>query len=224
VRSHRWLVGGLAVAIGSLCLWPARACAADESAGESRYTAPGVLGGLRAGPVLSLGAPDGLRADLALRYRGVVSMGAGLGTLPSFPVPGMNAKVTRIGGDAWVRWHPMRGAFFVGAGAGYTQLRGTMQMPVRAFRVTSTAQADAYAGDFYVCPQLGLQWVLPHGITLGFDAGVELPIATREPTYAASQYGLVVPVNGTGSVATAMHYASKSAVPYVHLLNVGVFL
>lgn len=203
---------------------PADPAAADRATAPSRYTERSLLGPVRIGPVVSVGALDGGRIDLAFRYAGIVSAGAGISTLPSVPVPGANATLVRVGGDGWVRWHPWRGAFFVGAGAGYTQMKGTLTMPLHAFRTASTAHADAYAGDFYLAPQVGMQWMLPHGITLGFDAGAEVPVATRGPTYDASKYGLVMPVNGTGSLADAMHYASRSPVPFIHLLNVGVFL
>lgn len=229
-RTRRSLAAGLTA--GALLLQSATAEAAgpadpalvEPTAAPSHTTERSLFGPVQVGPVASLGAPDGGRIDLAFRYAGIVSAGAGVSMLPSVPVPGANATLVRVGGDGWVRWHPLNGAFFVGAGAGYTQMKGTLTMPITAFRATSTAQAHAYAGDFYVSPQVGMQWMLPHGITLGFDAGAEVPVATRGPTYDASKYGLVTSVNGTGALASAMHYASRSPVPFVHLLNVGVFL
>jgi hypothetical protein len=59
---------------------------------------------------------------------------------------------------------------------------------------------------------------------VGFDAGVEIPLATREPTFDVARYGLVIPIEVQGQVADAARYVTTLPVPVIHLLEVGYAL
>jgi hypothetical protein len=99
-----------------------------------------------------------------------------------------------------------------------------MTQQVTVFHQSQGIVTHAYANAVYVAPQLGFQWMLPLGLTVGFDAGVQIPVATRDPTFDAARYGLVIPIEVQGQVADAARYVTTLPVPVIHLLEVGYAL
>ena len=190
----------------------------------SRYTSRGLLGPFRAGPTVGLGVPDGFRFGAFTKWRGILGGGAAFSLLPQTTVPGVNAQILRASGEIFTRVHPFRGAFFLGVAGGYAQTRGTMSEQTTAFHQSQRVVVNAYARAVYVAPQLGFQWMLPLGLTVGFDAGVEIPIATDGPSFDATKYGLIVPVEAKGTVASATRYVTTMPIPVIHLLEVGYAL
>ena len=198
--------------------------APEKPAPSSRYTSRGLLGPVRAGPTVGFGVPDGVRFGVFTKWRGILGGGAAFSLLPQTTVPGVNAQIVRASGEVFARVHPFRGAFFLGVAGGYAQTKGTMTEQTEAFRQTQRVVVNAYARAFYVAPQLGFQWMLPLGLTVGCDAGVEIPVATDGPSFDATRYGLIVPVEAKGTVANATRYVTTMPVPVIHLLEVGYAL
>lgn len=218
----------VALVVGSFA--PARARAASPPPGadvpspRSVYTDEGRLGAVRLVPTVGAGAPDGLRFGVFAKWKGLLAAGGAFSMMPETTIPGIDAAVTRVSGEAFARVHPFRGAFFVGVAGGYAQTKGTMADERMAFRQMQRVETRGYANAIYVAPHVGFQWMLPMGMTLGFDAGVEIPIASNEPTFDAAKYGLVVPIEGTGSAADATHWVATMPVPVVHVLELGYAL
>lgn len=190
----------------------------------SVYRREGLLGPVRIGPTIGFGAPDGVRFGLFAKWRGLLSAGGAFSILPDLTVPGLDAQLIRASGEAFVRVHPFRGAFFLGLAGGYVQTKGTLAQERTAFRQVQRVETHAYASAAYVAPHLGFQWQTAFGMTLGCDAGVEIPIGGDAPTFDAAKYGLVLPIEGKGAVADAMTYVTTRPVPVVHLLEVGFAL
>ncbi len=201
---------------------PARA--PDAPAVVSRYTEQGLLGSFRLGPTVGAGAPDGARLGLFGKWRGLLGAGAAFSYLPDTPLPGTAATTRRASAEAFARVFPFRNAFFLGVAGGYAQTKGTMSEDRLAFRQMQKVDAHAYASVVYISPHAGFQWMLTQRLTLGFDVGVELPIVSDAPSFDAAKYGLVVPIEGKGSVADAMRYTAKAPVPVIHLLEIGYAL
>ncbi|AKV01167.1 hypothetical protein AKJ09_07830 [Labilithrix luteola] len=234
-RARRLVASGFAfsVAVATLCASataraeapPARDTKeAPPAESSSVYTDGGLLGPLRFGPTIGVGAPDGGRVSFAFKYAGVLALGASGAYLPETEIPTTGASVKRVGGEAFARVHPFRGAFFLEFAAGYAQTKGAVTEETEAFNKATSVSGHAYAATTYLAPKLGYQWMLPLGITAGFDIGVEIPVHSRGPTYDVSKYGLVQPVEASGPVATAMRYVATGVVPVVHLLDLGFML
>jgi len=196
----------------------------DVPVSPSLYTSEGLLGPVRLVPTVGVGVPDGLRLGLFAKWRGLLAAGGAFSYLPDTPVPGTEATVIRVAGEAFARVHPFRGAFFVGLAGGLTQTKGTLAEQRLAFNQMQRVEAHAYALTLYVAPHAGFQWMLPLRLTIGFDVGVEIPLATQAPSFDAAKYGLVFPIEGKGTVADAMRYVSTMPVPVVHLLEIGYAL
>lgn len=197
---------------------------ARRPATSSVYTEEGVLGPVRLVPAIGVGAPDGMRFGVFAKWKGVLAAGGAFSMLPDTKLPGVDADVRRVSGELFARVHPFQGAFFLGVAGGYAQTKGTVAEQRMAFRQVQSVETRGYASALYVAPHLGFQWMLPMGMTVGFDAGVEIPVATREPTFDAAKYGLVVPIEGTGTAADATHWVATMPVPVLHLLELGYAL
>jgi hypothetical protein len=197
---------------------------------EADPEAGGLLGPVRAGPLVGVSAPDGISMGMVARYK---FMGLGLsgGYLPEVAIPGIDAKLTRmsLGGD--VRIYPFGGAFFFGAAIGYAQMKGTAERTVRAYKQSSTAVGSVFASGGFVGPQLGFLWTIPVGadprsprIAIGTDVTLAVPFATTEPRYAVSKYGLTTGVEGTGKIAAVVDWVQSHPTPVLNLLRLGVVL
>jgi hypothetical protein len=188
------------------------------------YREYGVLGPVRTGPTVGFGAPDGVRVGAFVKWQGLLAGGAAVSYLPTMDIPGTEASVVRVSGEAFARIHPFRGAFFLGCAGGYAQTKGTMAQTQVAFRQSQLVETHAYMNAVYVAPHLGFQWMLPLHLTAGFDIGVEIPVVTTGPEFDAAKYGLVIPIEAKGAVADATRRLSAMPVPVIHLLEIGYAL
>ncbi len=190
----------------------------------SVYTADGLLGPVRVGPTVGIGAPDGLRFGLFTTWKGLLGAGGALSVIPSLGVPGAApGKVSRFTGEGFLRVHPFRGAFFAGLAGGVAKTDGITSKLAVANDPSSRADLHASSTAVYLAPHLGFRWMLSFGLTIGFDAGVEIPVISSKAEFdaTASASGQIQDVPGKGKIATAMNYAASKPVPVLHLLEVG---
>ena len=182
-------------------LGAAAATDVDDADERSVYTKQGALGSTRLTPCVGFGLPDGIRFSASVKLGGIVSIGGAFATLPRLTIPTTDATLARNAGEGFVRLHPFRGAFFVGLAGGYASTNGTYTEVVRGQTVALTGTT----GTGYVAPHLGVQFVLPFSMTIGFDAGVQIPIATRR----------------TGDLAEVLEIVTTKPIPVIHLLELG---
>ena len=189
----------------------------------SVYTKDGLLGPVRLGPTVGIGAPDGLRFGLFTTWKGLLGAGGALSLIPTFGVPQASpAQVSRFSGEGFLRVHPFRGAFFAGLAGGVAKTEGsTSMLAVKGEPASSRVALRASAAAVYLAPHLGFRWMLPFGMTVGFDAGVEIPVASSKAEFNARAQGETQDLPGKGKIATAMNYAASKPIPVLHLLEVG---
>ncbi len=199
-------------------------------ASEPDPEAGGLLGPVRAGPLVGVSAPDGISMGMVARYK-FLGLGLSGGYLPEVGIPGMDAKLTRMSLGADLRIYPFGGAFFFGAAIGYAQMKGTAERTVRAYKQSSTAVGSVFASGGFVGPQLGFLWTIPVGadprsprIAIGTDVTLAVPFATTEPRYSVSKYGLTTGVEGTGKIAAVVDWVQSHPTPVLNLLRLGVVL
>jgi len=197
---------------------------AESPPAESVYVQEGLLGPVRVGPTIGGGVPDGFRFGAFAKWRGLLAGGGAFSYLPELTVPGVGAQVTRMSGEAFVRIHPLRGAFFVGIAGGYVRTEAALARTKSVSGRSQLVATEADASSLFLAPHLGFQWMFPFGMTAGFDIGVEIPIAPSGPSFRAASGGAFVPVEGTGKVADAMRTATTTPVPVIHVLELGYAL
>jgi hypothetical protein len=227
LSSTRFRAAGLATALAVTALSSIASAepAADVPASSgSVYTSEGLLGPVRLVPTIGAGAPDGMRFGVFAKWKGLLAVGGAFSMLPETRLPGIGADVVRASGEAFARVYPFRGAFFVGVAGGYAQTKGTMSDQRMEGGEMQHLEVRARANALYVAPHLGFQWMLPMGMTVGFDAGVELPIASNQSKFDASKDGLGVAVEGKGIAADATRWLATMPVPVIHLLELGYAL
>ncbi|MDB4945191.1 MAG: hypothetical protein JWP97_4725 [Labilithrix sp.] len=197
--------------------------AEQDRAPDSVYTRDGLLGPVRVGPTVGIGAPDGMRFGLFTTWRGLLGVGGALSVVPTTAIPGAApAKVGRFSGEGFVRVHPFRGAFFLGVAGGVARTEGTTSGLAVASQPSSRVDVRASTNVMYVSPHLGFRWMLPFGMTAGIDAGVEIPVVPGASDVEASHDGQALTnVAGKPSVDKALRIASHSAIPVIHLLELG---
>ena len=190
----------------------------------------GLLGPVRAGPLVGVSAPDGISMGMVARYK-FLGIGLSSGYLPEVKIPGIDAKLTRMSLGADVRIYPFGGAFFFGAAIGYAQMKGTAERTVRAYKQSSTAVGSVFASGGFVGPQLGFLWTIPVGsdprsprIAIGTDVTLAVPFGASEPRYSVSKYGLTTDVEGTGKIAAVVDWVQSHPTPVLNLLRLGVVL
>jgi hypothetical protein len=218
------------VALG-VVLFPSQAAATPQPGAKvdtpqhtSVYTDDGLLGPIRVVPTAGVGVPDGMRFGIFAKWKGVLAMGGAFSLIPATKVPGLDAELARASGEGFARIYPFQGAFFVGVAGGYAQTKGTMTETRVAFKQPQSIDGHAYANTAYVSPHLGFQWMLPFGLTAGFDVGCEIPIASNGPTFDVAKYGLVIPVEPSGTAAKTSHFLAVTPIPVIHLLELGYAL
>jgi hypothetical protein len=199
----------------ALLLGSARAFAADKPTETSKKKED--TDGLRVGPVVGLGFPRPFSIEGLVKVDRVVSLGLEYSFLPKNTISYVTTRFDAVAVDA--NWHPFKGGFFLGARAGRQWLSGSATIQVQNLG-SFTETADA--ATWFFNPRIGYLYTWSSGFTLGFDAGVQLPIsATYERHGPATSAGLA---QGTG-VDTTLRQVAKTfgndATPTVDLFRVG---
>jgi hypothetical protein len=167
--------------------------------------------GLRIGPLAGVGFPRPLELEGLVKIDGVLALGVEYSALPKTTIDGVESSMWALAGD--LRVFPFKGAFFVGARAGHQSLSASTTLSASSVSLTETATADAW----FVNPRIGFLWTWRSGVTLGIDAGVELPIgaklATSLPAGAPSQLG--------STVSTVAGVLGNDVTPTIDLIRLG---
>jgi hypothetical protein len=140
------------------------------------------------------------------RIERTAGFGVEYSLLPKMTISGFDASFWALAATA--RVFPFQGAFFLGIGGGRQHIGLEGATPLG----TATQVADSW----FVNPQIGFLKVWRGGITLGIDAGIQIPI---NPAYSSN-----VPsaLTSTSSVFDLVHTIGTSALPTLDLLRLGL--
>jgi hypothetical protein len=192
-------------------------------------------GGAGLGLMLGLIAlPRPIQAEATLKLGHGLAVGAQFSMLPNVVPPGADASLDLRAYAATLRWFPFGGVFYLGAGAGYQQFRGSLGNTVSGggeLRVT------ADLSGVFIAPQIGWLWVTRSGFAIGIDVGVQVPLP-KEPVVATTYNGQPLPDPSSGAVPqdvvdkahssedtvrTLARLAMKYPTPTIDLLRIGYF-
>lgn len=182
---------------------PARADAHTSGAGES----------LRAGALAGAGFPHPLAIELMVAPTSRSAFGVEGSLAPAITLAPVTLQMWAVAADA--RVFPFRGAFFVGARAGFQRLTMTaaMNVPTRG-----AVSVEAIAETAFVNPRVGFLWRTESGLTFGVDAGVSVPV---HPTLRAP-FPTETPDGARQRVARVADALGNAPTPSVDLLRVGM--
>lgn len=189
---------------------------AAQAASPAEPEHPAARSGGRLGP-LQLGAYAGLSFPRPLSFEGLVTyqklvgLGIEYSVLPELTVSGVHAKLDAV--DVELKVFPFRNAFFAGVAVGHQHFdaSGNVVLPMKLGSIPEQATADTW----FVAPRIGFLYTWPWGLSLGMDAGVQIPIATS--------FTSTVPMGfpGSQSVTEWQHTIGKDVLPTLNLLRAG---
>jgi hypothetical protein len=176
----------------------------------------GVLGGI--------GFPRPLSLEGFVKIGRYVALGGQYSLMPASTFSDVHTSLWALSGEA--RVFPFGGALFVGAGAGEQHLgaSGSAVVP-RLGRVSGSIDVDTW----FVNPRVGFLWTFAGGLTVGVDAGVQIPVSvsqsaaipTSVPANVLAAAGPAA-VSRVESIRSIVDFFGSSALPTVDLVQVGL--
>jgi hypothetical protein len=168
----------------------------------------------RLGAFTGVGFPRPVSIEGFIKIDKIIGFGLEYSLLPQLTVSGINTQLSAIMGD--VRVFPLETGFFIGMGVGRQHLSA----------ISATALPAELGGgnpgitmDSYILnPRIGFLSTWSWGLTLGIDAGVQIPVSVTTQNTIPS--GISFSPDPTG-VANAF---GKSVLPTVDLLRIGLLL
>jgi hypothetical protein len=126
----------------------------------------GVLGGV--------GFPRPLAVEAMVKVERLIGLGVEYSVLPSLTISDVRTSFSAVAAD--VRVFPLRSGFFLGMRAGYQRLGGETTVVVRDF---GSFPVSARVETVFINPRIGFLWTWEPGITVGIDAGLQIPIGSE---------------------------------------------
>ncbi|MBX3262520.1 MAG: hypothetical protein KF782_22760 [Labilithrix sp.] len=171
----------------------------------------------RIGPLVGVGFPRPFAIEGLAKFERLVGVGVEYSFLPRMNVMNVEASFSAIAGD--LRVFPFRGAFFIGARVGRQWLDA--KALVNTGQLGSFSEAMA-ASTWFVNPRVGLLYTFDSGITVGIDAGVQLPInPSFQRSGVATETGIASQLDIDATLLAVANGLGNSATPTIDLLRLG---
>lgn len=167
---------------------------------------------VRVGALLGLGFPRPFALQGLVKIERAVGLGVEVGMMPPIKIGALEGSFWGIAGD--LRVFPFQGAFFLGLRAGYQRMKATASTELP---IIGTLSESAVAETWFVNPRLGFLWTFESGLSVGLDAGVQVPV--QKSFVDSLPEGL--PVDVRGSLTGVANTFGQSVVPTVDLLRIG---
>lgn len=183
--------------------------APEASADDSKKDdSGGLFGPFRVGVLVGGGLPEVLSLGGQLKLTRFFGAGINIGLIPTVKIGFYgDATLSYQEYDAYGRIYPFGGAFFVGAGAGYATVRGTL---ATNYGLSSQQRTEFMAGcqlaggidcvipaaldvssrasvrTLVLTPQIGFMHIFGSGFAIGLDVGAQIPIAPSKIDFSTS--------------------------------------
>jgi hypothetical protein len=201
---------------------------------------------VRVGALVGLIAlPRPLEAELLVKFKDTVGLGAQYSMVPTITFPGKDSKIEMWAIQGIVRWFPWSGSFYLGAGFGSQTFKASMSststQTLGIVTSSGTLETTADASTLFVSPQLGWLWTWGSGLTLGLNAGVQIPLSSP-PGATTTFNGVPVVASCAGipaalcdqnlantaasnadSLGSVTNIIAKIPLPNIDLLKIGFF-
>jgi hypothetical protein len=128
----------------------------------------------RIGVLAGTGFPRPLAVGAMVKVDRVIGLGVEYSVLPALTISDVRTSFSALAAD--MRVFPLRSGFFLGLRAGYQQLGGETTIAVRDL---GSFPVSAQVDTVFINPRVGFLWTWEPGITLGFDAGLQIPLGSE---------------------------------------------
>ncbi|MDF2693736.1 MAG: hypothetical protein K0S65_2119 [Labilithrix sp.] len=183
--------------------------------GETRERVPAEH--FRFGPIVGVGFPRPFAIEGLAKIERLVGVGFEYSFLPRMSMFNADTGFKAFATD--LRVFPFKGAFFIGARAGRQWLDAKTTLTAGQFGSFTESMA---ASTWFVNPRAGVLYTFESGITLGIDAGVQIPInPSYERSGRATEAGLASQFDIDGTLVAVANTLGNRTTPTVDLLRLG---
>ena len=160
---------------------------------QKRDSSDGLFGPIRIGFLIGVGLPNLLNFGGTAKITRFLGGGINVGIIPTARLSYYGeATLSYQEYDIYGRIYPFGGGFFLGAGVGYEQVRGTLRGNVDlakqmipqgllppGYQLPTSVDYDARGSvrTMVLTPQLGYLHTFGSGFSIGIDVGAQIPIA-----------------------------------------------
>jgi len=163
----------------------------------------GLLGPFRIGFLIGTGLPEVANLGAQMKLTRFIGAGINVGLIPTVKISYYgDATLKYQEYDAYGRIYPFGGAFFLGAGVGYANIKGTLTKRYDTSAVQSAYPAvpgipaavdvnsDANVRTLVLTPQIGFMKIFDVGFAIGVDIGAQIPIAPSNVDFTTAAPGV----------------------------------
>jgi hypothetical protein len=169
----------------------------------------GVLGGV--------GFPRPLSIEGMAKFENMVGVGVEYSLLPELTISNVRTSFYAVAAD--VRLFPFKDAFFVGVRMGRQHLGGDGTVTVSNY---GSLHESVAIDTTFINPRLGFLWTWDPGVTLGIDAGAQVPLSASSSSSIPTN--LPIGTDVSDRISSVTDSFGKSTLPTVDLLKIGVLL
>lgn len=142
----------------------------------------GLLGPFRIGFLIGTGLPEVANLGAQMKLTRFIGAGINVGLIPTVKISYYgDATLKYQEYDAYGRIYPFGGAFFLGAGVGYANIKGTLtkNFSLSPWNLPGSIDvtSDATVRTLVLTPQIGFMKIFDVGFAIGVDIGAQIPIA-----------------------------------------------
>ena len=143
----------------------------------------------------------------------VVGLGLEYSLLPNTTISGVDTTFYAVNAD--LRIFPFENSFFIGLAGGKQHLGASTSINAGSL---GSIPEQVTVDTIFINPRIGFLWTSSFGLTLGIDAGLQIPLTASVSSTLPSQLSASNQVNDV-----AMLFG-KSVLPTVDLLRIGLLL
>jgi hypothetical protein len=172
---------------------------------------------LRLGPLVGVGFPRPLEIEALAKIERTLGLGAEYSFMPQMNLFGADVNFKAVAAD--LRLFPFHNAFFIGLRGGRQWLDAKTTINAGPF---GSFAESLEASTWFLNPRIGVLFTFASGLTVGVDAGVQIPIAPSYERHGASvTAGLATATGMEQTLATVVNLLGNSTTPTVDLLRLG---
>jgi hypothetical protein len=185
---------------------------AEPERPAKRWSGP--FGPFQLGAYAGLSFPRPLSVEGLVTYDRLIGVGVEYSVLPALTISGVHMNLDAI--DAELRVFPFRNGFFAGVSVGHQRFdaTGSVALPMGLGSLPEEVTADTW----FIGPRIGFLYTWSWGLSLGMDAGMQIPVAAS----FTSTVPMALPESQ--AVADWQHTIGKDVLPTLDLLRLGFLL
>lgn len=176
-----------------------------------------------------LGLPHPVNIGLDYRLGDKLSLGVTAGIFAfNYNFGSDRYKIATQNVEGRIRFFPLGGAFFIGCAAGTQNVTGDTARVITSSGISVDVSAKGEISNMYIIPHIGWFRTAANGFTIGFEAGVYMPMGANSNISLTSTNPLIALVQSTAEYQSLQADATKfgndvgsMTLPFLTILRIG---